>query len=207
MPVVAKSFVSISDNQKVKRNPPVIHLGCWLIDANLCLLPCHPIIFCSFLTRSPNFPKQRAHACGKILLTVLNGVEIYKGHGCFLTSCHPKYLSNVTNYRIGRDDWSLSRVSLGRMGDISESNVDVYKELTGTWCCNCHPSIHHLSIYPSSPTISSIFYPGCIWNWIRTHVTKDKDMVLIRVMTAILLVQTPAGKLYYEKCMCFSHLR
>lgn len=59
------------------------------------------------------------------------------------TVTQTKYLSNVTNYGIGRDNWSVSRISPGRMGGILESNGDVYKELTETWCRRCHPPIHH----------------------------------------------------------------
>lgn len=72
------------------------------------------------------------------MLIALNGVEIYKGQGCFLTSCHrTEHLSNVINYRIGRDGPSLSRVSLGSVGKVSDIMSNVYKELTETLCYNC----------------------------------------------------------------------
>ena len=41
----------------------------------------------------------------------------------------------MTNYGIGRDGWGLSRVSPGRMGEISKNNG--YRD---TWGAEGHPS-------------------------------------------------------------------
>lgn len=77
------------------------------------------------------------------------------------------------------------------MGGILESNGDVYKELTEMWSAGAI----HLSTIPSIHPI----HLSTTQDAFETKsglMSSEKDVVLTTVKTAILLVQTPAGKLY-----------